>query len=47
MVFDRVKELYSRLRTEGRKGAVKAAREAQRAAREHAEAAGRRPLGAD
>jgi 1-acyl-sn-glycerol-3-phosphate acyltransferase len=47
VVFGRVKELHSRLRTEGRKGAVRAAREARRAAREHAEAAGRRPLGAD
>ena len=47
LVFDRVKELHSRLQSEGRKGAVRAARQARRAAGEHAEPAGRRPLGAD
>ena len=31
IVFDRVKELYSRLRTEGRSSAVRAARQARRA----------------
>jgi 1-acyl-sn-glycerol-3-phosphate acyltransferase len=42
LVFDRVKVLYSRLRTEGRRGAVRAARAARRAA----EGAGRRPVDA-
>jgi 1-acyl-sn-glycerol-3-phosphate acyltransferase len=47
LVFDLVKGLHSRLRTEGRRSAIKAAREARRAAREHAEAAARQPLGVD
>jgi 1-acyl-sn-glycerol-3-phosphate acyltransferase len=42
LVFDRVKVLHSRLRTEGRRGAVRAARAARRAA----EGAGRRPVDA-
>jgi 1-acyl-sn-glycerol-3-phosphate acyltransferase len=41
-VFDRVKVLHGRLRTEGRRGAVRAARAARRAA----EGAGRRPVDA-
>jgi 1-acyl-sn-glycerol-3-phosphate acyltransferase len=44
VVFERVKALHSRLRSEGRKSVVRAAREARRAAREGAEAAGRRPV---
>jgi 1-acyl-sn-glycerol-3-phosphate acyltransferase len=47
LVFDEVKDIHSRLRTEGRKSAVRAARAARRAAREHADAAGRQPLRAD
>ena len=46
IVFDRVREMHSRLVGEGRKSAVKAARDARRAAREAAEATGRRPLDA-
>ena len=42
LVFDRVKVLHGRLRTEGRRGAVRAARAARRAA----EGAGRRPVDA-
>jgi 1-acyl-sn-glycerol-3-phosphate acyltransferase len=42
LVFDQVKVLHSRLRTEGRRGAVRAARAARRAA----EGAGRRPVDA-
>jgi 1-acyl-sn-glycerol-3-phosphate acyltransferase len=42
LVFDRVKLLHGRLRTEGRRGAVRAAR----AARRGAEGAGRRPVDA-
>ncbi|HYN91097.1 MAG TPA: lysophospholipid acyltransferase family protein [Thermoleophilaceae bacterium] len=46
VVFERIKSLHTRLVDEGRKSAVRAAREARRTAREHAEAAGRRPLDA-
>jgi 1-acyl-sn-glycerol-3-phosphate acyltransferase len=42
VVFDRVKVLHGRLRTDGRRGAVRAARAARRAA----EGAGRRPVDA-
>jgi 1-acyl-sn-glycerol-3-phosphate acyltransferase len=42
LVFDRVKVLHGRLRTQGRRGAVRAARAARRAA----EGAGRRPVDA-
>ena len=42
LVFDRVKVVHGRLRTEGRRGAVRAARAARRAA----EGAGRRPVDA-
>jgi len=42
-VFERVRVMHGRLRKEGRRGAVQAARAARRAA----EAAGRRPVGAD
>jgi 1-acyl-sn-glycerol-3-phosphate acyltransferase len=42
LVFDRVRVLHGRLRTEGRRAAVRAAR----AAREAAEGAGRRPVDA-
>ncbi len=42
LVFDEVKVLHGRLRTEGRRGAVRAARAARRAA----EGAGRRPVDA-
>jgi 1-acyl-sn-glycerol-3-phosphate acyltransferase len=42
IVFDRVRVLHGRLRTEGRRGAVRAAR----AARQAAEGAGRRPVDA-
>jgi 1-acyl-sn-glycerol-3-phosphate acyltransferase len=42
LVFDQVKVLHGRLRTEGRRGAVRAARAARRAA----EGAGRRPVDA-
>ena len=42
LVFDRVKVMHGRLRAEGRRGAVRAARAARRAA----EGAGRRPLDA-
>ena len=42
LVFDRVKVLHGRLRTEGRRGAVRAARAARRAT----EGAGRRPVDA-
>jgi 1-acyl-sn-glycerol-3-phosphate acyltransferase len=42
LVFDRVKVLHGRLKTEGRRGAVRAARAARRAA----EGAGRRPVDA-
>jgi 1-acyl-sn-glycerol-3-phosphate acyltransferase len=43
IVFERVRSMHGRLRTEGRRGAVKAARAARRAA----EAAGRRPVSVD
>jgi 1-acyl-sn-glycerol-3-phosphate acyltransferase len=43
LVFDRVRVMHGRLRTEGRRSAVRAARAARRAA----EGAGRRPIGAD
>jgi 1-acyl-sn-glycerol-3-phosphate acyltransferase len=43
VVFDRVRSIHGRLRKEGRRRAVQAARAARRAA----EAAGRRPIGAD
>jgi 1-acyl-sn-glycerol-3-phosphate acyltransferase len=43
IVFERVRSIHGRLRKEGRRGAVRAARAARRAA----EAAGRRPIGAD
>jgi 1-acyl-sn-glycerol-3-phosphate acyltransferase len=43
VVFDRVKAIHGRLRGEGRRSAVRAAR----AARQAAEAAGRRPVGVD
>jgi 1-acyl-sn-glycerol-3-phosphate acyltransferase len=43
MVFERVRSIHVRLRKEGRRGAVRAARAARRAA----EGAGRRPLGVD
>jgi 1-acyl-sn-glycerol-3-phosphate acyltransferase len=43
IVFDRVRTTHGRLRKEGRRRAVQAARAARRAA----EAAGRRPVGAD
>jgi len=42
IVFERVRSLHSRLRTDGRRGAVRAARAARRAAR----GAGRRPVDA-
>lgn len=47
IVFDRVKELHGRLRTEGRRSVVRAARKARRAGRKGADAATRRPVGAD
>ena len=43
IVFERVRSMHGRLRTEGRRGAVGAARAARRAA----EAAGRRPISVD
>jgi 1-acyl-sn-glycerol-3-phosphate acyltransferase len=43
IVFERVRSMHGRLRTEGRRSAVKAAR----AARRGAEAAGRRPISVD
>lgn len=46
VVFERIKSLHTRLVDEGRKSAVRAARDARRAAREHAEAAGRRTVDA-
>jgi 1-acyl-sn-glycerol-3-phosphate acyltransferase len=46
IVFGRVREMHSRLVGEGRKSVVRAARDARRAAREAAEATGRRPLDA-
>jgi 1-acyl-sn-glycerol-3-phosphate acyltransferase len=46
IVFERIRELHTSLVGEGRKSAIRAARDARRAAREHAEAAGRRPLDA-
>jgi 1-acyl-sn-glycerol-3-phosphate acyltransferase len=45
-VFDRVRTLHGRLRTEGRRSAVRAARAARRAAEGAAEGAGRRPVDA-
>jgi len=45
-VFERIRGLHTSLVREGRKGAVRRARDARRAAREHAEAAGRRPVDA-
>jgi 1-acyl-sn-glycerol-3-phosphate acyltransferase len=42
IVFDRVKEIHGRLRSEGRRGAVRAAREARRMAKPSA----RRPVDA-
>jgi 1-acyl-sn-glycerol-3-phosphate acyltransferase len=45
-LFARIRELHTRLVGEGRKDAVRRARDARRAAREHAEAAGRRPVDA-
>ena len=44
IVFERVRALHGRLQGEGRRGAVKSARAARRAAREGAEAARRRPI---
>jgi 1-acyl-sn-glycerol-3-phosphate acyltransferase len=44
VVFDRVKALHGRLKGEGRKSAVRAARQARRSAREGAEAGSRRPV---
>jgi 1-acyl-sn-glycerol-3-phosphate acyltransferase len=46
IVFDRVREMHARLVGEGRKSAVRAARDARRAARQAAEATGRRPVDA-
>lgn len=46
VVFERIKSLHTRLVDEGRKSAVRAAREARRTARQHAEAAGRRTVDA-
>ena len=45
-IFARIRDLHTHLVGEGRKGAVRRARDARRAANEHAEAAGRRPLDA-
>jgi 1-acyl-sn-glycerol-3-phosphate acyltransferase len=45
-IFDRIRHLHTLLVGEGRKGAIRRARDARRAAREHAEAAGRRPVDA-
>ena len=45
-IFARIRDLHTRLVGEGRKGAIRRARDARRAAREHAEAAGRRPVDA-
>jgi 1-acyl-sn-glycerol-3-phosphate acyltransferase len=45
-IFERIRNLHTILVGEGRKGAIRRARDARRAAREHAEAAGRRPLDA-
>src|SRR5215203_6401713 len=46
IVFERVREMHSRLVGEGRKSAVRAARDARRTARDTAEAARRRPVDA-
>jgi 1-acyl-sn-glycerol-3-phosphate acyltransferase len=43
VIFEAVKELYTGLRSEGRRSAVKTARRARRRAREAAAAAARRP----
>jgi 1-acyl-sn-glycerol-3-phosphate acyltransferase len=45
-IFARIRDLHTRLVREGRKDAVRRARDARRAARDHAEAAGRRPVDA-
>jgi 1-acyl-sn-glycerol-3-phosphate acyltransferase len=45
-IFARIRDLHTHLVGEGRKGAVRRARDARRAANEHAEAAGRRPVDA-
>jgi 1-acyl-sn-glycerol-3-phosphate acyltransferase len=45
-IFARIRDLHTRLVREGRKSAVRRARDARRAARDHAEAAGRRPVDA-
>src|SRR5829696_6600701 len=46
IVFERVREMHARLVGEGRKSAVRAARDARRTARDTAEAARRRPVDA-
>jgi 1-acyl-sn-glycerol-3-phosphate acyltransferase len=45
-IFARIRDLHTSLVREGRKSAVRRARDARRAAREHAKAARRRPLDA-
>ena len=47
VVFEQVRSMHGRLRTEGRRSAVRAARAARRAAESAAESAGRRPISVD
>jgi 1-acyl-sn-glycerol-3-phosphate acyltransferase len=45
-LFAHIRDLHTRLVGEGRKSAIRRARDARRSAREHADAAGRRPVDA-
>jgi 1-acyl-sn-glycerol-3-phosphate acyltransferase len=47
VVFEQVRSMHGRLRTEGRRSAVRAARAARQAAESAAESAGRRPISVD
>ena len=47
VVFEQVRAMHGRLRTEGRRSVVRAARSAGRAAESAAESAARRPISAD